>query len=456
MMSNKTMEVPMMMRLKWLIIGVIAGAALVYGLRPAASGTVGSAAVISRPSAEQPTSSALSSAAGSTPALGVDDTGAEPVALVDGHPITIRQVEDTLLKKEGVEQLIGMLDESLKQTNWAALRDHDILAQINSWRVTRISVAAPLIKEKADSAREDLIGIALVQNALAKEGVTIDDTLIANELKRMEKRHIAAQEARKQPYVEFRTMIEHEEKMPLEQYLSQPGFRMGAGVRVLVERRAKDQLTDDQLKEWFAKHIEQYRIQDAVDVSAIYIPFERVKAADGKDKPATQDERDAKMGIMINFHQSIFQNKMTFEKIFRTFGKAYDQHASADGRLSWVNRDGSRPIKGSRSLATNVMNEAFAAQPPYPQLLSPIVSESGIDLIKVHARRLGQEPVFADMKSQLISDIVDRELPARTKKVLDELRRTALIEYRSLPPIIEKRAAAAGLAASQLNHTSAP
>lgn len=455
-MSDKTAEVPLMMRVKWLVIGVIAGAALVYGLRPTSSVTVGPAPVISGSSATQPTSSALTSAVKSTPPLGVDDTGAEPVAVVDGHPITIRQVEDTLLKKEGVEQLVSMLDTSLKQTNWAALRDHDILAQINSWRVTRISVAAQLIKEKADDAREDLIGIALVQNALAKEGVTIDDTLIANELKRMEKRHMAAQEARKLPYVEFRTMIEHEEKMPLEQYTSQPGFRMGAGVRVLVERRAKDQLTEDQLKEWFAKHIEQYRIQDAVDISSIYIPFERITGAEGKDKPATQDERDAKMGNMINFHQSIFQNKMTFEKIFRTFGKVYDQHASADGRLGWVNRDGSRPIKGSRRVATKAMDEAFAAQPPYPQLLSPVISDSGIDLIKVHARRLGQEPVFADIKSQLISDIVDRELPARTKRVLEELRRAAVIEYRSLPPVIEKRAAAAGLSASQLNQTPAP
>jgi hypothetical protein len=348
-----------------------------------------------------------------------------------------------------------MLDESLKQTNWATLRDHDILAQINSWRVTRISVAAQLIKEKAEAAREDLIGITLVQNALAKEGVKIDEVLIANELKRMEKRHLAAQEARKQPYVEFRTMIEHEEKMPLEQYLAQPGFRMGAGVRVLVERRAKAQLTEDQLKEWFAKHIEQYRMQEAVDISSIYIPFDRITGADGNDKPATQDERDAKMGNMISFHQSIFQNKMTFEKIFRLF-KAYDQHATADGRLGWVNRDGSRPIKGSRRVAKDAMDAAFAAQPPYPQLLSPVISDSGIDLIKVHARRAGQEPVFADMKSQLISDIVDRELPARTKRVLDELRRAAVIEYCSLPPLIERRSAAAGLSASQLNETPTP
>jgi hypothetical protein len=453
--SDKTAEVPLMMRVKWLAIGVIAGAALVYGLRPAANVTVGPAPVISGPSAERPTSSTLTSVVKATPPLSVDDTGAEPVAVIDGHPITIRQVEDTLLKKEGVEQLVSMLDESLKQTNWATLRDHDILAQINSWRVTRISVAAQLIKEKAEAAREDLIGITLVQNALAKEGVKIDEVLIANELKRMEKRHLAAQEARKQPYVEFRTMIEHEEKMPLEQYLAQPGFRMGAGVRVLVERRAKAQLTEDQLKEWFAKHIEQYRMQEAVDISSIYIPFDRITGADGNDKPATQDERDAKMGNMISFHQSIFQNKMTFEKIFRLF-KAYDQHATADGRLGWVNRDGSRPIKGSRRVAKDAMDAAFAAQPPYPQLLSPVISDSGIDLIKVHARRAGQEPVFADMKSQLISDIVDRELPARTKRVLDELRRAAVIEYCSLPPLIERRSAAAGLSASQLNETPTP
>lgn len=456
-MSETTTGVPLMMRVKWLAIGVVAGAALVYGLRP----PVSAVAMPARVATESPTTkpavpSAQSSAKTPTAELSVDDAGAAPVAIIDGNPITLREVEDTLLKKEGVQELMNMLDDQLKRTNWEALRDRDIIVQINSWPVSRLTVAAILLKQKADSAREDLIGITLVQNALKKEGVVIDDALIANELKRMEKRHIEAQEARKQTYVEFRTMIEQTEKMPLEQYVHQAGFRMGAGIRVLVERRAKAQLDESQLQEWFAKHIDQYRIQPAVDVSDIYIPFQRAKGPDGKDLPATPEERDNKMGVMIGFHQAIFKRTSTFESIFRAFGKAYDQQADADGRLGWVSRDGGRPIKGSRRLAKAVMDEAFAAQPPYPVMLSPVTSEAGIDLIKVHERRAGREPVFAEIKEQLIRDIVDSELVPRTKSVLTEIRKSAKVEYVSLPSLLERRLNAAGLPSAKANEPVSP
>ena len=456
-MSETTTVVPLMMRVKWLMIGVVAGAALVYGLRPPVSAVTEPTRAASEPSIPKPVSpSAQSAEKTSTAELSVDDASAAPVAVIDGNPITLREVEDTLLKKEGVQELMNLLDDQLKRTNWEALRDRDIIVQINSWPVSRLTVAAILLKQKADSAREDLIGIALVQNALKKEGVVIDDALIANELKRMEKRHIEAQEARKQPFVEFRTMIEQTEKMPLEQYVHQAGFRMGAGIRVLVERRAKAQLDDSKLQEWFTKHIDQYRVQPAADVSDIYIPFQRAKGPDGKDLPATPEERDNRMGMMIGFHQAIFKRTSTFESIFRTFGKAYDQQADADGRLGWVSRDGSRPVKGSRRLAKIVMDEAFAAQPPFPVMLSPVASEAGIDLVIVHDRRAGREPVFAELKDQVIRDIVDSELVPRTRSVLAEIRKAAKVEYLSLPSLLERRLSAAGLPSAKTNEPVSP
>jgi hypothetical protein len=455
--------VPMGTRLKFLVIGALAGSALVYGLRPtvpvsAPAAATNGTAITAPPAA--PAGGPVASLAVPTapkPAANpaIDDAGAAPVALIDGQPITLRQVENALLKQEGVQQLLSMLDEQFKLTNWDALGDKDILLQTNTWRVTRLGVASQLLKQKAGDAREDLIGIALVQNALKKENVVIDDALIANEVKRMEKRHYESLEARKQPFMDFATFIEQTQKMPLQQYTRQEGFRMGAGIRTLVERRAAAELTEDQLKEWFAKHIERYRVQAAADISDIYIPYQKIKSKDGSEH-ITQEEKDRLMNVMTGLHQAIFKRQMSFERSFQVYAWHYDQNADANGRLGWVNQDGTRPIKGSRRVDPRAMEDAFAAQPPYPVLLSPVASDLGVELLMVHARRSGKEPVFAELKTLVVSDIVDSELAPRTKRVLDELRRAAVIDYRSLPPLIERRSAAAGLSALPPGEAPAP
>lgn len=446
-------DVPLGARLKFLVIGAIAGAALVYGLRPttasaSASSTTPSAtasATVTTPAPSGP--SAVTTASTPAPTHDVattDELGASPVAVVDGTSITLREVENTLLKQEGVQQLLSMLDEQFKRTDWDRLGDRDILLQTNTWRVSRGSVAAQLLKQKGSDAREDLIGIALVRHALAKEGVVIDDALIANEVKRMEKRHYEGLEARKQPYMDFKQFIEQTQKVPFEEYIRQEGFRMGAGVRALVERRAAAELTDERLQEWFATHIARYRVQAAVDLSAIYIPYKTAKGPDGQEV-VTQEEKDRLMGVMIQLHQAIFKRQVSFERNFQIFGRGFEQNADANGRLGWVNRDGTRPIKGARRVVARAMDDAFAAQPPYPVLLSPVAGEHGVELLLVHARRSGKEPVFSEIRPQLVADIVDSELAARTKRVLDDLRRAAVIDYRSMPALIERRSADAGL-----------
>ncbi len=458
--------VPLGTRLKFLVIGAAAGAALVYGLRPTTTVAVGTSpapTVASAPVAAAPaggpvkpapvTTTAASAAV--TPAEGGEDASAAAVAVVDGTAITLREVENALLRQEGVQQLMNMLDEQFKRTDWEKLGDRDILVQTNTWRVSRVAVAAQLLKQKAGDAREDLIGIALVRNALTKEGVVVDDAVVANEVKRMEKRHYEGLEARKQPYVDFKQFIEQTQKVPFDEYIHQEGFRMGAGIRVLVERRAAKELTDERLQEWFNAHLDRYRVQPAADLSAIYIPYQTSKGADGKDT-VTQAEKDRLMGVMSQLHQAIFKRQVSFERTFQTFARGFEQNADASGRLGWVNRDGTRPIKGARRIGQRAMDDAFEAQPPYPVLLSPVASDQGIELLLVHARRAGKEPVFADLRQQLVADIVDSELAARTKRVLDDLRRAAVIDYRSLPKLIERRTADAGLPAVVPGEQPAP
>jgi hypothetical protein len=439
-------------RLRLLAIGVVAGAALVWGLRPpvapAPAGPAMNAPVAPAAPAAAPAAAAVAPAApapGSVPpALAAPVGSSTPVAVVDGQPITLRALEDSLLKQEGVLQLMDMLESQFKETDWAKLDDRAVVVQTNSWRLTRVQLAAQLLKQKASEAREDLIGISLAEQALRREGVVVDDAVIEAELKRMEKRHYEGLESRGKPYIDFRTFIEQTQKMPLEQYKRQEGFRMGAGIRVLVERRAAKELSDEQLRAYFDEHQGRYRVQEAADISDIYIAFQTHKNAEGKDVVAPA-EKERLMGVMHQLHQAVLKRQVSFERTFLTFGRSFDQHADANGHLGWVNRDGSRPLKGSRRISRRAMDEVFAAQPPYPVLLAPVAGEGGIDLILVHSRRAGKEPVFEELRLRLVADIVDGEIAPRTKRVLDDLRRAAVIDYRSLPALIEGRVKDAGL-----------
>lgn len=409
------------------------------------------------PAPAAPTEPSATPATGGPPATGVapvtppsastppaGDGGSAPVARINGEAVTLRELEDALLKKEGVEQVQDLMTRQLATTDWAALKDHDVIVATSTWRLTRVMTAAQLLRNKAGPVREDLIGIKLVEQAMKKEGVVIDQAAIAEEVRRTEKRLHDSLEARKQPYVDFKTFIQQTQKMSLEEFVQQPGFRMGAALHILVQRRAKAETPEDELRRFFESRIERYRVQAAADISDIYIPYQTTKDADGKDT-VTQAEKDRLMNVMRQLHIAIFKRQTPFDRSFALFGRGFDPNADAGGRLGWVNRDGTRPIKGSRVVSRRAMDEAFAVQPPYPVLLEPIAGDTGIDLILVHARRPGKEPVFAELKDQLIADLVDAEIEPRTKRLLDQLRRAASIEYLSLPELIEQRARAANL-----------
>jgi hypothetical protein len=444
---TETKDVPLGVRLKFLVIGGLAGAALVFGLRPTSDSSKHVSPVpqanpqhMSTPSTSEPSAAPATS---STSVSKIDSSSAT-VANVNGVPITLREVENALLRKEGVEQLMTMLEEHFKHTNWDDVQDRDIMVQTQNWRLTRLGVAAQLLKQKAGDAREDLIGIALVGQALKREAIVIDDALIEEEIKRMEKRHYESLESAKKTYVDFKSFIEQSQKMPFVQYVRQEGFRMGAGIRVLVERQATKEISEEQIQDWFTKNLERYRVQPAADVSSIFVPYERTKSKDGVEI-VTQQEKDRLMGVMTQLHGAISRRQVTFAQTYRTFGRVHEQHANSEGRLGWINRDGTRGIKGARQIGARAMDEAFAVQPPFPVLLSPLPTEDGIELMQVHARRAGQEPILADLRAQVIGDIVDKELPKRTQQTLNDLRRAAEIDYRSLPSLIEQRMNEAGL-----------
>lgn len=384
-------------------------------------------------------------AAGEERAPGATVTTATPVATVNGQGISLRELEDALLKQEGVEQVMDLVKSQLDATDWGRLADGDIVVQMKGWRLSRAMLAAQLLAEHAAKVREEFINIRLVEQALAKEGVAVDQAAIDAETARMERRLREGLEARNQPQVDFRSFVQQTQKMPLEEFTRQPGFRMLTGLHLLVHRRGRAELTEADLQAYLNAHLDRYRLAEAVDLSDLFIPFQQEKDAAGQER-VTEEEK-ARLGtVMRQLHASIRNGQMTFAKTWYAFGRMFDQNAGADGRIGWIDRGGSRGVKGARQVAAKVVAEAFAVQPPFPVLLEPVVHDAGIDLVQVHGRRAAQEPVFGDLRERLVQDLVDGELEARTQRLLNALRRAATIDYASLPELVRQRSAQAGLA----------
>jgi hypothetical protein len=366
-----------------------------------------------------------------------------PVATVNGEEVSLRALEDALLKKEGAEQVEDAVHHLLERTNWSLLKDDDLIVATAMGQVKRREVALHLLRDKSGPVREELINIALVEQALAKAGVVIDDVATNAELARMEKRLHEGLDKRKQPLMDLRTFIQQTEKTTLEAFIRQPGFKMLAGLHILVQQQARKEVTDEELQAFFDQHRERYRTQEAVDLADIYVPFIPEKDASGKEV-VTEEEKVQRQKVAWDLYNMIRRKDVSFEKTFGTFGRVADQDSDANGRVGWVTRDGGRGKRGARRIPARVVEEAFNAQGPFPVMLQPVVHDLGVDVIRVLARRPAEEPVLSLMHERVLIDLVDADIDARTKRLLEGLRRSSAITYASLPAIIKERAKAAG------------
>ncbi len=433
---------PLLARILVPLLAFAAGALLVHLFERGAPPPVTPTGVLAptaseAPGAQVPPASSPGGPEHASSAAEAEST-AIPVVTVDGTKITLRELEDALLKKEGSEQVEDAVHHLLDLTNWSKLRDDDLIVATAFGKVKRREVALHLLAEKSGPVREELINIALVDQALSHEGVVIDDAVKQGELGRMEKRLHEGLEKRKQPIMDMRTFIQQTEKTTLENFVRQPGFRMLAGLHILVQRQARKEVKEPELQAYFDSHVEHYRVAEAVDIADIAIPYITGRLPDGAEV-ITATEKANRLQVANNLYSMIQRGELSFEKTFANFAKNFDQDADAGGRVGWVTRDGERGKRGARRIPARVVEEAFAAQGPFPALLPPVVHDGGVDIVRVHGRRAGQEAALGLMRERVLTDLVDAEIDPRTKRLLDGLRRASTIVYASLPTIIKER-----------------
>ncbi len=363
-----------------------------------------------------------------------DDPALKPVATVNGEAITLRQVEDAMLAKEGVEQLQQTITSIIEQTDWTRLKDDDVVLAIAGRTITRRDVALALLRGGAGKVRQDLIQITIVNQALAKAGVTIGHDEADAEYHRMETRFIADLKAKGQDLIDFASYLRTTEGKEPDAFKRDPGFLMLAGVHALVIKRAADEFTADDYQHWFDLHRTQYDQQEALRLASIFIPY--VPEAAKRDPQA---EINRLLSVMTALRERIVANDPGFAQTFEGFGRAYDSSAGKGGDLGWVKRDGTRDTLGARPIPSVVMAEAWAQHGPLPVLMRPIAHATGVELTRVDARRDFRAVTLNEVKARVLDDMLAEQLDARTKQMITELTAMALVDYKSLPEVIRAR-----------------
>jgi hypothetical protein len=348
----------------------------------------------------------------------------KPVAVVNGDPITLGDLELALLRQEGADLIEKVVRDEMDNKEWENLADDKpVLARIPN----RGRLALELLVTNGLEVRGQLINIRLVEQALASEGIVIDAQTEEAELKRMQKRLDASMEKRKDVHTDLRTVIQSKYGMSLERWRQQKGFRMMVGIHALMDRRAAKDISDEEVNDWLTTHRDRYSIQAAADLSVFFFPYDIPKG----QTAATAEERQNKLQLMRNLHALVRkEGRVAFERAWAMLGgRIHDPDGVPGGRIGWVRQDGRREKGNGRVIAADIMRQALAAPEPYPTVVEPVATEAGVELAMVHGRREAKEPTRTELTDQIRRDIVDEELDQRQQQLMEVLRSHANIEY---------------------------
>jgi len=369
--------------------------------------------------------------------------GSDPVVTVNGEPITLRELEDELLRKEGVERLRELIDDRLAHIDWAALEDDDVIVEIGGRRLDRLTVAAQLLKDEGGRVRRELLNIALVRQALAAERIEIDQEVLDAEFARQETEFDRRLREKGDTIVPFVDYLRVSEEMSVEEYMQQEGFRMGAGLHELVHRRAE--IEEEVLRRHFEQHRqERFSSPEAVRLRVIHIPYRSRELPDGQ-VVVDAEHKLTLPKVMNRIFEDIAAGNLSFVRAWQAYGRPHDPQAGEGGDVGWVDREGGRAKPGTRRIPPTVVERTFEADlADGPVLLPPVVHEQGVDLVEVTDRRAAQRPDFAAVREEVRADYIEANLDRLTQELVSEIGKEAEVEYHSLGRLTAERLREAG------------
>ncbi len=348
------------------------------------------------------------------------------IARVGAADITLPQLTQALLKREGSDALLNWVQGHLDGLAWEELSDDAVVMAVGGHQLRKRELATMLIKEKGAKVREELIDISVVEQAVAKVGLIIDDALLAAEYRLMERDFQRRLVASGQGHVDFASYLRVKEKLSVEQFLAQPAVRMLAGIHGLVRRQIAGEYDDARLQTKLDAERARWDERASVDLAIIHIPWKRDAAGQ-----VTAEEQVRLQSVFNSLHRQLARGEITFAQAWEAFGKAWDA-AGPGGHVGWVDAEGRRADDSARRIPRPLVERAFAADGPFPVMLPPQVHEAGVDLAQVLGKRPARAVTLAEMRDRLIQDLLERELEPRTKALVATLRREAAIVHGSL------------------------
>ena len=358
------------------------------------------------------------------------------VATINGQDLTLREVEDALLRKEGTDLIEEWVHDHLQKLDYAALKDDDIILSIGFNKIGRRELADALLRKGAGKVRDELINIRLVEQAIAAAGIVVGEADIDATWERMKRKFEETQaKTADGTRIDFINYLSVKEKMTPEVFRTQKGFRMLAGLQALVHFQAKDEWKDDELRAWFAAHLELYRQLEGVKLSLIAIPYQPQSGAGGLPE-ITAAERERLMKVMDSLYKQVASKQVPFGQVWALYARGYDVDVGPGGRAGWVDRAGKRKDPKARAIGSDAMATAWEIT-KFPTLLPPLAAgDWGVEIVQVEAHRPAKEPVYEDLRATVKADRIDESLEQRTEALLKQLRHDAKIDYASLPDII--------------------
>jgi len=356
--------------------------------------------------------------------------GQAVTARVDGRPIILAEIETQLLRREGAEAVGEIAKAALAQIDWGNLPEGAVLT-LPAGTIDRAALITELMPRHRETALDELIAIAVVRAACAKQRVAINEAMIAAEIERAETKLEQVMASRGLPRMSLDAFLREHEQTTLVEYKSRPAFRhLIVGLHALVRAEAVDEVGEAALQKQFAADPTRFAVDEAVDLSALYIPFRKQKNAAGEVE-ISPEERLRLAGVMAAIHGQIAAGSLSFANAFTAYARSYDPDAAADGRIGWVRHNGTRARANARVIPEPVSAAAFAAQGPFPQLLPPMEDLDGIEIILVHGWRPAAQPDFTTVRARLVNELVDANLEARSRALLARLRSQAPVTQRT-------------------------
>ena len=361
------------------------------------------------------------------------------VVTVNGVPITLRELEDEILKKEGSEHLRDLVSHHLDQLDWATLADDEVIFAIAGQRYTRLAMAAGMLEKHGAEVRTAMINIKIVEQALAEAGMKISDDLLNAEFDRMEKAFVERLKREGHPRIPFENYLEVQEGVTKAEFMSERGFRMAAGLHELVHRLVE--LPLDTLQQHYAQYYdERFLRRAAARVQVVSLPFRNTVIGDVE--VLDESQRQTVRQLMNQFVGQVNEAADAGEAmaaIWRIWGRAHDPQ-SRDGRMGWVTSNGSNGETGARTLPPEVAAAALAVPiAECPQLLQPIEHAEGMDLVYVQARREESRPTFDEIKAEVRRDYIETHLTQLTNRVMKDLQVASTVEYEGFAQLLQER-----------------